>query len=200
MKKPTKKQQLMLEYRPFALSLANKFITKYELEYYQDDLRSISMVGLCKAAQRWNKKKAASFPTFANIFITGAMIDEFYKITTQSRRNNIAIQEEEIEAFRFYSLDDDVSDDGDNDVVSLKDRIPSDDLPLEDVLDKEQSKERLKQAIEELPQLERIIISLFLMNEYITYKEIGDVVGYTEGRISQLIKKIKAQLKETLSA
>lgn len=59
-------------------------------------------------------------------------------------------------------------------------------------------KEVLKDAIDELPERERLIISLYYYSE-LTYKEIAEVLEISESRISQLhtkaILKLKASLK-----
>ena len=54
------------------------------------------------------------------------------------------------------------------------------------------------QAIERLPEKERLVVSLYYYDE-LTMKEIGLTLGYTESRISQLhtkaILRMKARLK-----
>lgn len=61
--------------------------------------------------------------------------------------------------------------------------------------------EALAQAISELPEKERLVITLYYY-ENLTMKEIGKVLGYTESRISQLHSKallrLRAKLKERL--
>lgn len=61
--------------------------------------------------------------------------------------------------------------------------------------------EALAQAISELPEKEKLVITLYYY-EGLTMKEIGRVLGYTESRISQLHSKallrLRAKLKERL--
>ncbi len=61
--------------------------------------------------------------------------------------------------------------------------------------------ETLAQAISELPEKEKLVITLYYY-EGLTMKEIGKVLGYTESRISQLHSKallrLRAKLKERL--
>lgn len=60
--------------------------------------------------------------------------------------------------------------------------------------------EIMVQAIESLPDKEKLLISLYYYEE-LTMKEIGDVMGYTESRISQLhsqaMYRLKYKLKDT---
>lgn len=55
----------------------------------------------------------------------------------------------------------------------------------------------LKQAIEYLPERERLIISLYYYSE-LTYKEIAEVLDISESRISQLHTKAILKLKSSL--
>ena len=52
-------------------------------------------------------------------------------------------------------------------------------------------------AIEKLPQNERTVISLYYYEE-LTMKEIGEVMGYTESRVSQLHTKAAIRLRNSL--
>lgn len=67
------------------------------------------------------------------------------------------------------------------------------------VVDVNEIKERLAQAISNLPEREKIVIALYYY-EGLTLREIGDVLGVTESRVSQLhtkaILRLKGRLKE----
>ncbi|MEW6266654.1 MAG: FliA/WhiG family RNA polymerase sigma factor [Thermodesulfobacteriota bacterium] len=55
----------------------------------------------------------------------------------------------------------------------------------------------IAEAIESLPQKERLVVSMYYYDE-LTMKEIGQVLGYTESRISQLHTKAILRLKAKL--
>ena len=55
----------------------------------------------------------------------------------------------------------------------------------------------LAQAIESLPEKEKLTVSLYYYNE-LTMKEIGQVLGYTESRISQMHSKAMLRLRTRL--
>lgn len=61
-------------------------------------------------------------------------------------------------------------------------------------LDLREVKEVLAEAIDALPKNERIVITLYYYEE-LTMKEIGEVIGYTESRISQLHTKAVIRLR-----
>lgn len=68
-----------------------------------------------------------------------------------------------------------------------------------EVVDINEVKERLSSAISKLPEREKIVIALYYY-EGLTLREIGDVLGVTESRISQLhtkaILRLKGRLKD----
>ncbi len=66
-----------------------------------------------------------------------------------------------------------------------------------------QVRDLLAQAIMELPEKEKLAVSLYYFEE-LTMKEIGEILGYTESRISQMHSKamhrLRAKLKKALLA
>ena len=78
---------------------------------------------------------------------------------------------------------------------------PSFTSPLE-TLSLHDLKDRLADAIEELPEKEQLVLSLYY-DEELNLKEIGEVLGITESRVSQIrtqaILRLRAALKATLS-
>lgn len=64
-------------------------------------------------------------------------------------------------------------------------------------------KERLAEAIKRLPEREKTVIGLYYY-EGLTLKEIGEVLGVTESRVSQLhtkaILRLKGRIKDDLSS
>ena len=59
-------------------------------------------------------------------------------------------------------------------------------------------KEAVARAIEQLPEKERLVISLYYLDE-LTMKEAGKVLNITESRVSQIhsqaIMRLRAKLK-----
>jgi RNA polymerase sigma factor FliA len=86
------------------------------------------------------------------------------------------------------------------DPVALIDTIPDEASaePQHAMADVE-VRERLAEAIARLPERERLVITLYYYEE-LTLKEIGEVLGVTESRVSQLHTKAVLRLKPGLSA
>jgi len=79
--------------------------------------------------------------------------------------------------------------DPDGGQVSLLDTIRDPNaIDPEDAIDTVELKDRLADAIEALPDRERLVIALYYY-ETLTLREIGEVLGVTESRVSQLHTK-----------
>ena len=86
------------------------------------------------------------------------------------------------------------------DQVSLLDTIsdPAAADPQQ-ALDTTEVKERLSDAIASLPEREQLVVALYYY-ENLTLREIGEVLGVTESRVSQLHTKAMMRLKAALQA
>ena len=88
---------------------------------------------------------------------------------------------------------------GDGDQVSLLDTLEDDSIsqPAE-VLDETETREALADAIARLPEREKLVVTLYYYEE-LTLREIGEVLGVTESRVSQLHTKAILRLKSRLA-
>jgi RNA polymerase sigma factor for flagellar operon FliA len=88
--------------------------------------------------------------------------------------------------------------DASGDQVSLLDTLHDPDAPdPEKLLDAAELRERLAAAIAALPDREKLVISLYYY-ENLTLREIGEVLGVTESRVSQMHTKAVLRLKSRL--
>jgi len=88
--------------------------------------------------------------------------------------------------------------DSSGDQVSLLDTLQDPDAPdPQSLLDQSELKDRLAEAISALPEREKLVIALYYY-ENLTLREIGEVLGVTESRISQLHTKAVLRLKSRL--
>jgi len=88
---------------------------------------------------------------------------------------------------------------GDGDQISLLDTIedPTGTRPAE-ALDETETREALADAIARLPEREKLVVTLYYYEE-LTLREIGEVLGVTESRVSQLHTKAILRLKARLA-
>ncbi len=90
-----------------------------------------------------------------------------------------------------------VSDSG-GDQVSLLDTLPDRDAPDPQALvDQAELRDRIADAIAALPEREKLVIALYYY-ENLTLREIGEVLGVTESRVSQLHTKAVLRLRSKL--
>jgi RNA polymerase sigma factor for flagellar operon FliA len=90
--------------------------------------------------------------------------------------------------------------DSSGDAVSLLDTLQDPDAPdPEALLAQSEVKDRLADAIAALPEREKLVIALYYY-ENLTLREIGEVLGVTESRISQLHTKAVLRLKSRLQS
>ena len=88
--------------------------------------------------------------------------------------------------------------DASGDQVSLLDTIqdPQAVDPARE-MDATEMKDRLADAIARLPEREKLVVALYYY-ENLTLREIGEVLGVTESRVSQLHTKAVLRLKSRL--
>ncbi len=85
------------------------------------------------------------------------------------------------------------------DQIALIDTIEDADAPSpEATLSATELKEALGDAISRLPEREKLVVTLYYYEE-LTLREIGEVLGVTESRVSQLHTKAILRLKARLS-
>ncbi len=90
--------------------------------------------------------------------------------------------------------------DASGDQVSLLDTISDPDaIDPAQAMDVTETKDRLADAIARLPEREKLVVALYYY-ENLTLREIGEVLGVTESRVSQLHTKAVLRLKAALQS
>ncbi|MBU1404920.1 MAG: FliA/WhiG family RNA polymerase sigma factor [Proteobacteria bacterium] len=121
----------------------------------------------------------------------GLALDDFYKLLDETK----SVSFMDIEFLRQKSMD--TSEPTLAETFAMDDRDPFTSLNLTQI------RELLASAIADLPEKEKLTVSLYYQEE-LTMKEIGEVLGYTESRISQMHSKamfrLRAKLKKSLAS
>lgn len=193
-----------------------------------DDLIQAGVIGLLEAARHYNGSRGASFETYAGIRIRGAMIDELRQNdwaprSVHKREREVAeairaLEQEtgreardseiaarlQIELGELHSILADAArcqimsmdhggDDGDQ-TIDATDPTAG---PGES-LQQAEFRQELAQAIQELPERERLVLSMYYERE-MNLREIGAVLDVSESRVCQIhgqaLLRLRARLK-----
>ncbi|HWI22541.1 MAG TPA: RNA polymerase sigma factor WhiG [Baekduia sp.] len=115
-------------------------------------------------------------------------VEEFQDSLLQIANSNIAALDE------AWTVGD-----SSGDQVSLMDTITDENAPdPAKLVDEAELKDRVADAITKLPEREKLVVALYYY-ENLTLREIGEVLGVTESRISQLHTKAVLRLRGKLS-
>jgi len=118
----------------------------------------------------------------------GVSLDEFYHMLEEIR--GVSFVDIEIIRRKLPDLnEDDIFDL----IVDPNQKDPFEDCHLQELRD------LLTEAIARLPEKERLVLSLYYY-EGLTMREIGEILGYTESRISQLHSKAISRLRARIRA
>jgi len=190
-----------------------------------DDLMQAGMLGLIQASRSYDSGKGANFENFAYPRVKGAMFDEIRRVSylprsavsvnkahaqsaselsskmgrapTQAELADFmnkdieSLHKERAEAVRFETTSIET-------LTEFMENIPDDDSSRPDMLvENAQFMQALQAAIDCLPERERMIISLYYVDE-MNLREIGVIVGVSESRVSQILSATAKNLRKTL--
>jgi RNA polymerase sigma factor FliA len=126
---------------------------------------------------------------------TDEQIAEKVGITVEELEDSLT----DISRTSIAALDELWSVSGDGDQVSLMDTIEDTTGPRpESSLDEAETREAIAEAIARLPEREKLVVTLYYYEE-LTLREIGEVLGVTESRVSQLHTKAILRLKARIA-
>jgi RNA polymerase sigma factor for flagellar operon FliA len=173
--------------RRIALTMLRHLPSHVEL----DDLVSLGHLGLIEARQRFDSERGVPFVAFAAQRIKGAMLDGLRRADPLSRDDRARVRAEEIEAPVFVSSStfnvEDASDEDGHAVSALPDEF----------LARQQVTLLLKAAVAQLPERERFVARRYFFDEQ-PLKAIGQELGVSESRASQVVSSAVALLKKAL--
>jgi RNA polymerase sigma factor for flagellar operon FliA len=122
--------------------------------------------------------------------VMGLALDDFYKLLDETK----SVSFMDIEFLRQKATE--TNDPTLAETFAMDDRDPFTAINLSQI------RELIAGAISDLPEKEKLTVSLYYQDE-LTMKEIGEVLGYTESRISQMHSKamfrLRAKLKKALA-
>lgn len=198
-----------------------------------DDLIQAGVIGLLEAARHYSGTHGASFETYAGIRIRGAMLDELRQTdwaprSVHRREREVAEAMREIEQAKgreardheiaerlriglaeYHAIVQDAArcqvlslDHGGEDGDETLDAPDDGAGPLQRLQHDEFQRE-LAVAIGELPERERLVLSMYYERE-LNLREIGEVLKVSESRVCQIhgqaLLRLRARLKSWMEA
>lgn len=214
------RNELAEYYLPLVKMTAGRIAISLPAHVDREDLLSSGFFGLLDAIERYDLTRKNKFETYAGVRVRGAMLDylrskDWVPVTTRQkiRKYEKAVSDLEGELGR-PATDEELGARLGVDEKELrkieKQVSVATVIPLEDYLrvdtpvsgeagpseqaEKQELKEELAQAIDQLPEKEKIVVTLYYYEE-MTLKEISLVLHLTEARISQLHTKAVFRLR-----
>ncbi|HZJ77026.1 MAG TPA: FliA/WhiG family RNA polymerase sigma factor [Oscillospiraceae bacterium] len=227
-KDPQAKIKIIEHYIQLVKIIAGRLYTSYGTNIEYDDLVSYGIFGLIDAIEKFDLDRQVKFKTYAQIRIRGAIIDElrlldwvprsvrqrakqvdeaYNKLENQLGRsasetevaNELGITVKELQnilmqtnSFNIVSLEETIFE---NNIIPKQEQQG---YSPEELICTKETYNILRKKIEQLPNREKQVISLYYYNN-LTYKEIGAILGVSESRVSQLHSKAILGLKSKLT-
>ena len=222
------KEEIIIKYVDLVKIVASKLFNYYAQKIEYEDLVGYGIIGLIDAIDKFDYTKNIKFETYASIRIKGAIMDEIRNqdwvpraIRQKSKQLNNAIKtledklcreatKEEIAQYMNISIDELlklIDETSTFNIMSIEEEIADNykiqiidtnikNSPANQLIYNDNINE-LAKAIDTLNDKEKLIINLYYY-ENLTYKEISEIVGLSESRISQIISICLSKLKKIL--
>jgi len=216
-----KHDQLALQYLPAVKAMAFRLKERLPSSVDYLDLNAIGTEELIKLARRYDESKNDSFWGYAKKRVYGAMLDYLRSLDILSRANRKLVKQidkaidEYLAQHNKEPSDEELATILDEDVEKIHEaRVASEIytvMPIDDHLQNDDNEATLKKIEQEelidiikeilstLKEREQMVIQLYYFEE-LTLKEISEVLGITESRISQIHKSVIKKIKESLGA
>lgn len=180
------KKQIMLQYTNLVHYVIqhSRFIAQAVVD--EEDYFQFGVEGLSEAIERFDPEYGTKFETYAIQRIRGKIIDELRKLQAKSmigkgrkiKAHNVSLSEQYDgdEGYQLYEI------------------LPNKEQTPDEVLDQNEVKNSIIEVLKELPERDRLIISLYYYED-LNYKEIADLLSITVSRVSQIHSRVIKELK-----
>lgn len=222
---PEIKNELLMSYIGLVKTTVRRMMPKYNKYNEFDDLVNCGVIGLIDAVDKFSLDRGVKFEAYAVLRIRGEILDymrtqDWAPPSMRKKINMITKAYEEIENDPGVAdIDEYVSDQLEMPIeqvqkimtqsymfnlINFEDSINAvrsapvreETLPENRLIDKE-LKGLLVELIDALPEKERLVITLYYY-EGLLLKEIADIMGVSESRVSQIHSKVITKLKAKL--
>jgi RNA polymerase sigma factor for flagellar operon FliA len=209
---------LALEYLPAVKNLAYKMKSRLPSSVDVDDLIAIATEELIKVSRRYDPKQNDNFWGYAKQRVQGGMLDYLRSLDVVSRGDRKIIKDIEKESIEYYNK---YQQEPSDEYLSEKLNIPLKKIkkaklaseiynvmPIEEQLnffeniekkvEEEELIDVIKKELSNMNEREQLVIQLYYFEE-LSLKEISEILGITESRISQIHKNVIKKIRERLA-
>jgi len=214
----TYRDELAVNYMPAVKAMAARLKERLPSSIEFNDLVSIGLEELVKLARRYDPKQNDNFWGYAQKRIYGSMLDFLRSLDTVSRSDRKIIKDIEkiVESYRAeYDVEPDdeyIAQKLGIDVEKVKKAKNASEIynvmPIEEQMnffenisvkiEEEELIEAVKKVLSKMNEKEQMIIQLYYFEE-LSLKEISEILGVTESRISQIHKNVIKKLRKELN-
>lgn len=211
--------QLILDHLEFVRQVLGRLAVRLPNQCDTENLESAGVLGLIEAARNYDPQRGVAFTTYAYPRIHGAILDELRRNCplSQTMLQSIARVRQAYESLPSPVSLEQLADAADLTVeqvseclhsIRLANPEPWNDLHCtihatwdhgseapSDAIEMEEAKQVLADGIERLPERERIVITLYHVED-LRLKEIGEVLSLSESRVSRILSQAEFRLKE----
>lgn len=225
-RKVDSKEEAVRKYAPMVYRVVRQVAERMPPSVDREYLFSAGMVGLLDAITKFDADRGIAFEAYARIRVKGAVLDELRSLdhltrSMRRRSRSVAGAQNELEKVEGQPVSDSTvaahTGMSVEDVQESRSRKappecvdPStlDSLEISalwqeptSALDKLEHDERValvSSALAQLPERNRLVVGLYYEAE-LTLQEIGDVLGVTQSRVSQILKKTMELLRQNVA-
>ncbi|GAB6073984.1 RNA polymerase sigma factor FliA [Nautilia lithotrophica] len=214
----TYRDELAVDYMPAVKAMAARLKERLPSSVEFNDLVSIGLEELVKLARRYDPKQNDNFWGYAQKRIYGSMLDFLRSLDTVSRSDRKIIKDIE-KIVESYQAEYDIEPDDEYiaeklgiDVEKVRRAKNASEIynvmPIEEQMnffdnvsvkiEEEELIEAIKKVLKTMSEKEQLIIQLYYFEE-LSLKEISEILGVTESRISQIHKNVIKKLRKELN-
>lgn len=220
----SRRDGLILDHLEMVRHVVGKLVAQLPAGVDVENLESAGVLGLVEAANNFDPTRGIQFKTFAYVRVRGAVLDELRRnsplpqqmlqtvarirkayrdlpapVTVEALVTATGLTTEEVTdglaAIRMTRI---LSLDGSADPIGTRLDDERQERP-DTQAEREEQRRLLTQAIEALPPRERIIVTLYYLED-LRLKEIGEVMQLSESRVSRLLNAALFNLGEYMRA
>lgn len=221
--KTVDQNELLKSFQPIVKRIGLHLKARLPAQFELADLMQVGMLGLINAVDNFDESHGASFETYARIRIRGAMLDEVRRtgwtsrsLQQKSRAVSDAIKSAssrlgreagDAEIAEEMGLDINDYHQISGELVSAKvvsfdaftdeqEMVSSTPNPFE-ILEDDEFSQALRDAIDTLPEKEKMVMSLYYNNE-MNLREIGMILEVSESRVCQIHGQALSRVKSRM--